>query len=92
MERSVKYISYAESAFPVSIKMIKTIFAYIQLIHVAVILWLTVQLYQHPNTDFDITLIIAEIVLTLIDIFVIRKTMDMTSFLLSCSLLSFWIP
>jgi len=72
--------------------MLRTILSYIQVVHVGIILYLTLQLYQYPEVSFDINLAIAEIVLTAIDVFLIRRSLDLVPLIISASLFSSFLP
>lgn len=71
--------------------MLRTIYSYIQAIHAAIILYLTFQLYQYPNHNLHLNLAIAEIILTSIDLLIIRRSLSITPLLISASLFSQFI-
>lgn len=71
--------------------MIQTLLAYVQVVHVGIIIFLTLNLYTYPNQSYDLNLLdltIAEIALTAIDVFLVRRKLDIIPFFLSFTLLS----
>ena len=72
--------------------MIQSILAYVQVFHVGIILFLTLQLYKYPNNLLDVYFCIAEIALTLIDVLMIQKSFNMIPVLISCTLFSSYLP
>ena len=72
--------------------MLKTLLSLVQTVHAGLILYLTLEIYQYPDIEVNFHLAIAEIVLTLIQVLLVRRSLDIIPLILSATLFTSFLP